>query len=261
MIARIGGTVAALLCFADNAAVSQDITQLAARIDAVKQGMVRLSFAARDGVCGNGSNWTRTPAGVVNSMYRNRDVEVSCDRGPIRVVVVRDGGVTTELRVYVGAQWKPDSSAIDIGTVSAGVAGRWLLSQVGETDPHPARAALTAATLADSVDAWPALLRIARNERLPTDVRSQAVYWLSESAGERVTASLDSIAYEPGDRDVRRQAIYAMSRRPVDEAVPNLLRMAETLRDRELRRLAVYWLGRTRDVRAVEYFEKVLAAR
>ena len=25
--------------------------------------------------------------------------------------------------------------------------------------------------------------------------------------------------------------------------------------------LAIYWLGRSRDVRAVEYFEKVLAAR
>jgi hypothetical protein len=37
--------------------------------------------------------------------------------------------------------------------------------------------------------------------------------------------------------------------------------MAESLKDRELRRLAVYWLGRTKDPRAIEFFEKVLAVR
>ncbi len=57
--------------------------------------------------------------------------------------------------------------------------------------------------------------------------------------GERVSSTLDSIAYEPGDRERRRTAINTISRRSAEEAVPALIKMAESLPDKELRRTAV----------------------
>ncbi len=234
------------------------------RIDAVRDGVVRMSFGAREGVCGNGNGWmrTRTAGGTTyNNWSGSRDVEYACDAGPVRLVVVRANGVSTELRTSVGGRWRADTGVTDLGSVSAAEAGRWLLTQAERGAERPARDALHALTITDSVAAWPAFLRIAKNTDRPREVRNQAVFWLGEYAGDKATASLDSIAYEAGDREVRKQAIFAISRRPVDEAVPNLLRMAETLPDRELRKTAIFWLSRSNDPRALAWLSKTLEAR
>ena len=142
---------------AQTTATQTTAEQLAARIDAVRNGTVRLSFDAREGVCGNGSSWSRHRPGTVMSFGNaTQDIEAVCDHGPVRVVVVRDGGVTTDLRVYVGARWKADTNALDLGSVSAAIAGRWLLSMVEQSDPRPARGAMMAATITDSVASTPA---------------------------------------------------------------------------------------------------------
>jgi HEAT repeat protein len=77
--------------------------------------------------------------------------------------------------------------------------------------------------------------------------------------GEKVTRTLDSLAYEPGDREVRKQAIATLSRRPADEAIPALLKMVETLPDRELRKTAVFWLAQSKDPRAMRWMEQQLS--
>lgn len=238
---------------------------LASRVEAVRDGTVRLSFGARDGVCGNGGSWYRSRPGSGTTSYNNwngnRDVEFLCDPGPVRLVVVRVAGVTKELRTSVGGRWKADTGITDLGAVSASEAGRWLLTVAERGDEKPARSALHTLTLTDSVDAWPTFLRIAKNEQRPKDVRSQAVFWLGEFASDKVAASLDSIAYESGDREIRKQAIFALSRRPAEEAVPNLLRMAETLPDRELRKTAIFWLSRSNDPRALAWITKALESK
>ncbi len=236
---------------------------LASRIDAVKTGRVRLTFAAREGVCGNGMSWFRTRngsyTGSINGNWSgSRDVDATCDRGPVRLVVVREAGETVELRTYVGGRWKADTGVTDLGNVSATDAGAWLL-QVAEAGPvKPARSAITAATITDSLEASATLLRIAKDGKRPSEVRASALNWLGEVVGDTLSQTLDSIAYEPGDREVRRQAIYALSRRPTEEAVPALLKMAESLPDRELRKTAVFWLVQSKDPRAVAWVEKRL---
>jgi HEAT repeat protein len=178
----------------------------------------------------------------------------------VRVVVERSDGVTTDIRTYVGGRWRSNADATDLGTVGALAASQWLLGIAERDDGKPARDAILAATLADSADVWRQLLRIARNESRSREVRNQAVFWVADLAGDKVSASLDSLAYEDGDRDVRRQAIFAISQRPKDESVPLLIRMAETIKDRELRKQAIFWLGQTRDPRAMAWFEQVLAS-
>jgi hypothetical protein len=245
--------------------IAQAQGTIGARVEAVRDGLVRMSFAARPGVCGSGNGWSRTRVTgngtTVSASWGSKDVEYPCEAGPVRLVVVRSNGEIKEMRTNVGGRWRTDTGVTDLGTVSARDAGRWLLTLAERAPDVPARAAIHALTIADSVDAWAAFLRIAKDEQRPKDVRNQAIFWLGEFAGDKVTASLDSIAYEPGDREVRKQAIFAVSRRPNDEAVTTLLHMAETLPDRELRKTAIFWLSRSSDPRALAWLTKALDAK
>lgn len=259
MITRCGMVLAALVA----AGTAEAQPSLASRIDAVKNGKVRVTYAARDGVCGNGMSWFRTTGRneisgtVINGNWSgSRDVEPSCEHGPVRLVVLRVNGETTELRSYVGGTWRADTGIVDLGKVGAREAGAWLLQMAENGPTKPARSAISAATLADSVEASATLLRIAKNETRPNEVRSNALNWLGDVVGDKVSQTLDSIAYDAGDREVRKQAIFALSRRPSDEAVPALLKMAESLPDRELRKTAVFWLVQSKDPRAVAWVER-----
>lgn len=260
MLATIASMTCASLGFA-----SVGLTQrsLASRIEAVKNGRVRFTVAPRDGVCGNGMNWyrLRSTGGTSGSFYNTnfsngRDVEPTCERGVVRLVAVRYDGETTDLRMYVGGTWKADTGITDIGQIGTRDAGDYLLQLAAAAPLKPARSAVQAVTLIDSLDVSAALLRVVKDESRPSEVRSSALNWIGEVVGERVASTLDSIAYEAGDREVRKQAIFAMSRRPAAEAVPALLKMAETLPDRELRKTAVFWLSQSKDPRAVEWMEK-----
>lgn len=236
-----------------------------ARMNTVRTGTVRFTMTAAEGVCGNGASWYRSRDGRPTSSYGmwngspvNRDVETTCDRGPVRVVVERDAGDSKNIRLYVGGRWRADTNITDLGAVSTRDAAGWLLNVAEQGPEKVARNALQAALLADSVNATPALLRMAHSESRSPDMRTSAVRYLAERAGERVSASLDSIAYEPGDREVRNAAIMAIAHRPKAEAVPALIKLAETLPDRELRRTAVRALAQTREPEAIAWIERNL---
>lgn len=235
---------------------------LDARIQAVRSGTLRFTVPASSQVCGTGSSWYRSRDGLTGSFYGSwnnigrGDVETICDRGPVRVVVVREDGDTRSLRLYVGGRWVPSDTVRDLGAVSATEGGAWLLRQAEQGSDKVARTAMNAAMLVDSLAPGTALVRIARDDSRSQDVRSSAVRWLGEMVGDRVTATLDSLAYDSGDRDVRRAAIMAMARRPREEAIPALQKWAETLPDRELRRAAIMALAQTRDPSAIAWLEQ-----
>jgi hypothetical protein len=238
------------------------VAALDARIGAVHDGIVRLEFPAREGVCGDGHNWFRSRDGsTVGRWNSSQYVTASCESGPVRVVIERRNGVTTDVETFVGGRWSatPDSAAPL--AVSAPTAIGSLLNIIEHDGSNPAAHAIVALTIAEGMQSWDRLFRIARNVSRPSEVRQQAVFWLGDAAGDMATKSLESIAYEPGDREVREQAIFAMSRRPGDEAVTSLLRMAETLPDRALRKTAIFWLSRTSDPRAMAWLERTLTGR
>lgn len=225
---------------------------LASRIDQVKDGSVRLSFASREGVCGDGHH---------NISVRGRESRnewtTDCEEGPVRVALDRSGGRTVALRSYVGGRWR-GSADLDLGMVSAPEASRWLLA-LAERGEGAAEEAIFPATLADSVETWPALLRVARNERASQKARKSAVFWLGQAAGEAATRGLDSIVGDDsGDREVRESAVFALSQRPSGEGVPALIRVARTSRDPKLRKTALFWLGQSEDPAALALFEELL---
>jgi hypothetical protein len=190
--------VHALLAFSALPATAGAQT-LAPRIAAVGTGTVRLSFAARPGVCADGLHNIRVVDG-------NDEWEEDCEPQPVRVALQVHNRRVTEVRSYVGGRWRPGVSATDLGTVRPQDAAAYFIS-LAEGDGDVSGDPLLPATLADSSTIWPALLRLARTPAVPQETRRRAVFWLGEAAGAAAARTLDSIAGDSaGDREVRKQA-------------------------------------------------------
>ncbi len=239
------------------------------RVAAVRDGTARFSFAARPGVYGNGRNmisWDCDKGG----RCRHRQTEggyfddgvdwtSACDSGPVRVALTVRGGAVTDLRTYVGGEWRAGAGATDLGTVGAREAAAYLLALAAKDSSRAAEKAILPAVLADSATVWPDLLRIARTERISRKVRRSAVFWLGQAAGDAATRGLTDLVDEGNvDREVRETAVFALSQRPREEGVPALIRIAKDNRDPELRRKAIFWLGQSDDPRALALFEELL---
>src|SRR5689334_2761096 len=213
----IGIVAVVLASFIPHPAKAQN---LARRINDAPDGKVRFEFAARQDLCGTG--------GYISHGGNNRmswdsdyseDVEYSedCIRGPVRIVITKIGGQIDKIRTYMGGRWRPTTErTTTLGVISARDATDYLLSLASSSSlTRIGSEAIFPTTLADSVQVWPALLRLARDDTRPNGTRTQAVFWLGQMAGESITGSLSDIAGESSvDREVRKQAVFALSQRP-----------------------------------------------
>ena len=258
---------AAAALVAARAAPQAGAQSVAERVARVRDGTVRMSYAARPDVCGDGHGSVSFGGG--RRMIRGTNIGTDgsrewepddCEPGPARASLRVVGGAVTRVRVYVGGRWRAGlDSVTDLGTVSAPAAADYFLSLAERAPGDAGDDAIFAATLADSAAVWPRLLRIARRDDLPSRTRKQAVFWLGQAAGDSVAATLEPLAVDDAvDREVREQAVFALSQRPRDEGVPALLRIARTNRDPEIRRKALFWLGQSGDPRALSLFEELL---
>ncbi len=239
---------------------------LARRIADAPNGKVRLEFAARPDLCGTGSYVSH---GSHNRMSwdndYSEDVEYTedCVTGPVRLVITKSGGQVVKIRPYVGGRWRPTVGTVtSIGPVSTREAVDYLMSVANSSSTKVGSEAIFPMTLADSVEIWKSLLRLARDDSRPHSIRTQSVFWLSQIAGESITANLAELTGDAAvDRDVREQAVFALSQRPRSEGVPALINIARTNRDPEIRKKALFWLGQSRDPRALALFEEILSRK
>ena len=263
----LAGTAVAVLAALAAAAVVAPAQSIASRVARVANGTVRMSFAAKPGICGSGNSIRngrgRTTWG--NDWNTSRDVEweSDCSVGPARVVIDRRNGELADLRFYVGGRWRPaGSDVVDLGTVPAREAADYLVSIAQSEKGSMGEKAIFPATMADSANIWPAMLKIARNSDLPRSTRTQSVFWLGQAAGDAATANLNSIVLDNTvDREVRESAVFALSQRPREEGVPALISVARTNKDPEIRKKALFWLGQSHDPRAIDLFEELLTKR
>ena len=118
--------------------------------------------------------------------------------------------------------------------------------------------ALVALGMTEGQTASRALVNIARNHPA-TGVRNDALFWLSQRAGDTlaVGAIAEAIEKDP-DTSVRKQAMFALSQLPRDEGIPKLIDVAKNNRNSAVRQQAMFWLGQTNDPRAIKFFEDVL---
>ena len=231
---------------------------LAERVRQAPEGTVRLSFAAREGVCGSGSRSI-----TISDRDWNDEWVSDCERGPVRVTMRMRSGRVEQAETYVGGRWRASSGGVtDLGLVPAREAADLLLALARAARDDDGGELVTAATLADSAVVWPRLLEMARDTRLGEETRRQAVFWVGQAAGDAAVRGLDSLVGDErsdSDLEVRKHAVFALSQRPADEGVPVLIRIARTNRHPELRRMALFWLGQSEDPRALSLFEELLA--
>ena len=91
-----------------------------------------------------------------------------------------------------------------------------------------------------------------------THLRGQALFWLSQRAGDKAVGAItDAIARDP-ETDVKKRAVFALSQLPKDEGVPLLIQVARTNANPAVRKQAMFWLGQTKDPRALKFFEEIL---
>ena len=237
------------------------------RVAGAPDGSVRFSFAAKPGVYGNGRNMISWDCDKGNCHNRqvdgnwddHDDWNMPCDSGPVRVALTKRSGTITDLRVYVGGEWRPSSAATDLGTVGTKDAATYLLALASKDESRASEKAIFPAVLADSVTIWPDLLKIAHANNVSRKVKSSAVFWLGQAAGDAATRGLTDLVDDgSADREVRETAVFALSQRPRDEGVPALIRIARQNKDPDLRRKAIFWLGQSDDPRALDLFEELL---
>jgi uncharacterized protein with PIN domain len=236
-----------------------DAQSIARRVAQVRDGTVRMSFASRPEVCGNGRSNITTRSGQRVGTF-SREWEDECEHGPVRIAIDVADRQIIAIRAYVGGRWR-GGDATDLGMVGVREAVDFLLGDVVRGGGKAAQNAIFPATIADSVTVWPRLLTIARDDDIERGARKQAVFWVGQAAGEKAAEGLREVVGESKlDREVRLSAVFALSQHR-EGGVPALIDIAKSSKDAEVRKQAIFWLGQSNDKRALDYFEKILTGR
>jgi HEAT repeat protein len=247
----LAGTTAALAVTGLVLATPGVAQSIADRVSGVRDGQVRMSFTAREGVCGNGRN--------ITTHRDSDDWESWCEPGPVRVAIDIRGREIVDIDTYVGGRWRARDNVTDLGMVAAPDAAAYLISVARSERGKASKDAMFPAMLADSAVVWPELLEIAKDADRPRETRKSAVFWLGQAASDAATAGLGEIVYdESEDGEVRESAIFALSQLDDDAGVPILIEIVRQHPDPNLKRKAIFWLGQSDDPRVVALFEELL---
>jgi hypothetical protein len=117
--------------------------------------------------------------------------------------------------------------------------------------------ALVAIAMHEGAAATRSLVDIARDYSVPK-MRSEALFWLAQRAGQQATATIAEAVDRDPDTDVKKRAVFALSQLPKDDGVPKLIDVAKSNRNAAVRQQAMFWLGQSNDPRALKFFEDVL---
>jgi hypothetical protein len=240
----------ALLCAA-LVSLPAEAQSVADQVAGVRDGQVRMSYAAKEGVCGNGRN--------ISFSRSTDDWESWCEHGPVRVAIDIEDRDIVDIDTYVGGRWRARDDVTDLGEVPAQQAADYFLSLAASLESDVGEDAIFPAMIADGVVAWPRVLEIAKDDSRPREIRKSATFWLSQAAGRAAVEGLEELVDdEDGDFEVRESAVFALSQLPDDEGVPVLIGVVRSNHDPRIRKQAIFWLGQSGDPRAIALFEELL---
>ena len=250
--------IGVLLTPASRPASAQTLVQ---RIDGVRDGTVRLTYASRPGLCGDGRDAVQSGPVIVvfPSMFGyGRSDSGVCFTGPVRVVIGRAEGETVSLRVHVGGRWSASDDSRDLGTVSAPEAARYFVREATRLGGRNADYALGAAVFADSATIWPDLVRIARDGNARSGTRQRAVFWLATYDEPDAAQAVRGLVTDASlDEDVRGGAIVALGRRDITAEDVALLRRIYPGLSPKLRDNVFLAVSRSDDPRATRWLADV----
>ena len=229
------------------------------RISGAPDGNVTFHFASRADVCGDGRNYIRADdmwMGSVNDGIRSQ----ACERGPIRVLLTRDGRDIIRISTFAGPVAE-EPGATNLGAVPAADAAAWLLGIASRVDGRPGREAIMPAALADSALVTRELLAIARNVDRSRELRRSALSWVvrrrgerGELSGEEVSRTLVTIARDENEvRTVRDQALSSLARLESSSSLDALVSMTTGTTEAWLARRAVEVMASSGDPRAHDH--------
>lgn len=144
-----------------------------------------------------------------------------------------------------------------LGGVTADASAAWLQGQIGAASRRLADDVLMTLAAHAAPRALDYLLTHARSGPTP-QVRSQALFWLSQRAGDRAAGAITEAIDKDPDTDVKRKAVFALSQLPDAEGVPRLIDVARAHSNPAVRKQAFFWLGQSKDPRALAFFSDVL---
>lgn len=249
---HLSTTLVVLLAASALSARAQDLSGRIARLPA---GEIRMTFAARPGVCGDGRTLigdASAPGGMAVYWYGGEgwsdagggDLRRACVPGAVRVRLIKTSGAITDVRAYVGGEWQGPGG--DLGAVPTTDAVTYLLDLARNAPQRASGTAFLAATLADSVQITGRLIVLARDRTLGAYVRERALRWLPDVAEregtiEQADRAVQDIVVDVGDvASVRDRAIRALSGGEVTDAFlrDQFSRLGvSSLQDRVIRRL------------------------
>ncbi len=182
-------------------------SDLGRRVTSAPDGLVKMTYAARDGICGDGKSFIADAStagrgydvwfseGNFSTTSSMSGFESRCTPGPVRLLlVVRDHRVV-DVQPFVGpSSAATERAGTELGTVSVNDVSRYLLDLAAAGREDVARTAILAASIADSVRIAGRLADIARNKSLGSSVRESALKWVGR------------VGAREGDRDAMRVA-------------------------------------------------------
>ena len=240
---------------------------LASRIAAVRDGVVRMEYPARAGVCGNGRDMVGYRRALFAQSFESWGTwsGVSCVAGPMRVALTRADGTLSRVQVEVGGTWRAtDEKVTNLGAVSPTEASAYFFSIIPilESLPEKDRVLLPAVLAADAAVLEP-LRALARDESRTLRIRRQAVQWLGLVGDASVVAELTRYARnrDAGEKkSLSGAAMSALGALSDDSGIPALLDLS---RDSSIavRRDAAFWLGQSEDPRASARLHQVIENR
>lgn len=101
------------------------------------------------------------------------------------------------------------------------------------------------------------LLDIVNDEKEPTEVRKQALFWAGQSSAIDAEG-LARIYKTSKHRELREQAVFALSQRHESEAIKILIELAKAETDPDLRKQLVFWIGQSGDPAAEEFLLEII---
>jgi HEAT repeat protein len=141
-------------------------------------------------------------------------------------------------------------------TASADDASAWLGDIATRGTGRVASDAILPLVIADAPQPWPLLLRVARDDSRPREVRRSALTWLANGVNDHL--GIADTRDNTEDDEMRTQAVFVLSQRPKAESVPELIELSRSSKHASVRRSAIFWLGQTGDPRAVDVFAELL---
>jgi len=183
--------------------------------------------------------------------------DIAREPGPAFLFMQLEGGQATRVRFFT------EHCEIDAGgqtvtwidNVPPAESIAYLKRQIENGSDKSKNHALFALSM--QAGATDALIDIARHNP-SSHLRGQALFWLSQEAGDKAAAALrDAVDNDPED-SVKAKAVFGISQLPNDQSIPLLADLLKHHKSREVRKKAAFWLGQKNDPRALDALTDVL---